>query len=59
MVLGPFRTGTPEISAPMQSEVSNAGLAHLAQLPAALQHLELLLIETNVPDAWGKASHRT
>ena len=35
----------------IRSKVSDAGLAHLAQLPASLQHLVLYLWDTEVPDA--------
>ena len=43
---------TPETYAPQADrQVSDTGLAHLAQLPASLQHLTLHLAYTKVPDA--------
>ena len=50
--LGPFpNKPTRNVCPAIRSKVSDAGLAHLAQLPASLQHLELNLYGTKVPDA--------
>ena len=51
-VLGPFPNKPNRNVCPaIRSKVSDAGLAHLAQLPASLQHLALERRVTKVPDA--------
>ena len=58
--LGPFpNKPTRNVCPAIRSKVSDAGLAHLAQLPVSLQHLELDLQDTKVPDALAFVLHRS